>query len=177
MDKPGRPKKYGTAKALREGIDTYWRSISYERPVIVSTPTGAVDENGRLEYTTRMLLVDENGAVSTDGTGKPKTSTEFLEAPSVAGLCLHLGISKETWSQYKQDEKLGVVCQEFLLKLENYLVARLEGDKAKSVQGVIFNLKNNFGWKDKVDVAQTNVGMTVEQWLEQLEKEGVVQNF
>lgn len=152
--KPGRPKKYETPGKLRKAIDVYWRSISYEKPVVVATPTGEVDENGRIKYTSRMLMADETGAVSMDGIGRPITETAFLKPPSVAGLCLHLGISKETWSTYKEDEKLGPVCQEFLLRYEDYLLERVEGEKAKSVQGIIFNLKNNFDYREKVETEQ-----------------------
>ncbi len=151
MGTPGRPKNYETAKALQQGVDAYWNSISYEMPVVISTPTGEVGENGDIKYATKMLTMNEDGSINLDGTGKPKTVTEFLAPPSVAGLCVFLGISKDTWAEYAKDAKTAPVCARFKLRLEGYLVARLEGDKGKSVQGVIFNLKNNFGWADKVE--------------------------
>lgn len=173
----GRKKKYDTGKQLQAGVDAYWNSISYQKPAVVSMPTGEVDENGRIKYATKMLTMNEDGSINWDGTGKPKTVTEFLEPPSVAGLCVFLGISKDTWAAYAKDEKLGTVCARFKLRMESYLVARLEGEKGKSVQGVMFNLKNNFGWKDKVDVTQTSVGLTLEEYLEQRAQEGAEQEF
>lgn len=148
----GRSKAYKTAASLRKGIDSYWGSISYKKPVVVSTPTGEVDEEGRIKYKTRMLLLDENGVVSETGTGRPMTEREFLKEPSVAGLCLHLGISKQTWNAYKDDKTLGRECERFLLRLEDHLAGKLDGNKAKSVQGIMFNLKNNFGWADRSEV-------------------------
>lgn len=161
MGKPGRPKKYGTAKSLQKAVDAYWNSISYEEPVVISTPTGAIDENGRIEYKAKMLTMNEDGSANLDGTGKPKTITKYLEAPSVAGLCMFLGVSKDTWAAYAKDDKLSPVCERFRLRLESYLVARLEGDKGKSVQGVIFNLKNNFGWSEKEHVEHSG-GVQIE---------------
>lgn len=173
----GREKKYTTEAQLRKAIERYWNSISYERPVVVSTPTGEVDENGNIKYKTRMLLVDETGAVSHDGTGRPLTERVFLREPSVSGLCLALGISKQTWSSYKADEALGRACEAFLLRLEDHLVDKLDGNKVKTVQGVVFNLKNNFAWRDKVDVVQTNMGSTMEDYLERMDREGKGQEF
>lgn len=154
--KRGAPRKYKTAKALEKAVETYWKSISYEVPAIISTPTGEVDENGRIKYATKMLVVDEEGRIRMDGIGKPKTVVEYLEEPSVAGLCLHLGISKDTWAEYAKSGDLGPVCERFKMRHENYLAGKLDGNKAKSVQGVIFNLKNNFGWVDKAEVESKN---------------------
>ena len=154
--KPGAPRKYKTAKALEKAVETYWKSISYQMPAIISTPTGEVDEKGCVKYATRMLTVDEEGRIRLDGIGAPKTVTEYLEEPSVAGLCLHLGISKDTWAEYAKLEDLGPVCERFKMRHENYLAGKLDGNKAKSVQGVIFNLKNNFGWADKTEVESKN---------------------
>ena len=173
----GRPRKYKTAAALRKAVDAYWNSISYQEPAMVRTPTGHVDENGRPEYVMKMLTMNEDGSVSMDGTGKPKTVTRFLEPPSAANLCLFLGVSRDTWAGYAKDKAMGPVCEEFRMRHEAYLVGRLEGEKGKSVQGVIFNLKNNFGWKDKCDVTQTSVGMTLEEYLERLERGGEGQEF
>lgn len=151
MSKPGRKKKYQTAAVLKKAVDAYWNSISYEEPAVICTPTGEVDEKGRIKYDTKMLTINEDGSVNLDGTGKPKTVTKYLEPPSAAGLCIFLGISKETWSEYARDEKLAPVCARFKLRLESYLLGRLNSEKGKNVQGIIFNLKNNYGYADKVE--------------------------
>lgn len=158
----GRERKYTTAARLARAVEGYWNSISYERPVVVSVPTGAVDMAGDVRYASKIL---------------PITEREFFREPSVGGLCLHLGISKQTWSSYQHSEELGRVCEEFMLRLEDHLVNKLDGNKTKTVQGVVFNLKNNFGWKDKTDVVQTNVGMTMEEYLDRMEQDGKGQEF
>lgn len=168
----GRPRAYKTARELDKAVEAYFHSISYRRPVIVDTPTGYVDEHGHAEVKRVMLRKGP------DGTGAPVTVTEWLEAPSLAGLCLYLGISKETWSNYGKDEKLGPVTERAKLKLEEYWQGRLDG---KGAHGAQFVLKNNFGWggvwTDKVEVDQKSVGMTLEEYLEHAEQEGKGQCF
>lgn len=169
MGKPGRKKKYGTVKELAQAVDAYWNSISYEKPAVICTPTGEVGEDGSIKYATKMLTMNEDGSVKLDGTGKPKTITEYLEPPSVAGLCVFLGISKETWTDYAKDEKLSPVCIRFKLRLEKYLLGRLNSEKGKNVQGIIFNLKNNFGYADKVEHSgATAVRIAMEPEVEEL---------
>lgn len=152
--KPGRKKTYGSAKALRDGIESYWRSISYERQAVVMVPTDDIDERGNVRHVAVALTVDEQGNIRMDGWGKPKTSVCYLKEPSVAGLCLHLGISKQTWSTYKSDPTLGKECERFLLRLEEYVAGKLDGNSVKNVQGAIFNLKNNFGWRENPQPAE-----------------------
>ena len=165
-------KKYKTAKELQEAVEQYFRSISYQKPVIVDTPTGYVDDQGHAEVK-RVALRRGPG-----GTGEFVTVTEWLEEPSLAGLCLFIGVSKTTWGAYAKDEKLKLVTEWARLVLEKYWQGRLNG---KGAHGAQFVLKNNFGWNDvwtdKVEIDQKSVGMTLEEYLEQAEREGKGQCF
>ena len=51
------------------------------------------------------------------------------------------------------------------LKVENYLEKHLITDS--STTGIIFNLKNNFGWKDKQE--NINVDTSYEEYLKRVE--------
>lgn len=171
--KRGRPRKYATAAALEKAVDAYWNSISYEKPAVVCTPTGYVEEQGKPEYAMKLLTMNEDGSLNQDGTGRPKTVTEFIAAPSVAGLCLFLGISRDTWASYAKDEQMGSVCERFRLRHEAYLVDVLEQGKGKSVQGAIFSLKNNFGWAERVETEHSGGGelrMRLEDGTEEMAK-------
>ena len=140
----GRNKKYTSAAALGKAVEGYFESISYR---------------------TRMKVETEDGA-------RELRVTEWAGRPSVAGLCLHLGISKETWNQYDKDPRLRRVTGEARLRMEEYWTGRLDG---KGAHGARFVLTNNFGssgWKEKVDVNETRVGLSLEEYLEQLEREG-----
>lgn len=140
MGKVGRPKKYGSSKALEAAVDAYFNSISYRVPVVITTATGEVDEAGNAVVVTKMLREGQ------DGCGAPVTRREYLEPPSVAALCLYLGISRDTWAEYGRSTVMAAAVERTRARLEAYLVGQLEG---RHVQGVIFNLKNNYGWKDK----------------------------
>ena len=143
----GRKKKYQTAKRLKTAVDAYFTAITYQ---------------------------DE---FETAG-GEKKQTTVYLKPPSLAGLCLALGISRETWAQYGKDEALGPVVELARMRVEEYWTGKLAG---KSANGARFALTANFGWdgvwKDKREVTQTNVGMSVEEYLVRLEQDGKKQEF
>lgn len=159
MAKIGRPAKYENAKKLERAVNAYFDSVSYKKPVIISTPTGEVDEKGNVRYKTMMLREGE------DHTGAPVTVTEYLEPPSVASLTLYLGISRDTWAKYGKKKAFRPVVEQARARIEAYLVGKLE---SRHAQGVIFNLKNNFGWKDRQEFGldeDTRKAMSVEQFL------------
>lgn len=126
----GRPKKY-TKKSLQEAVDGYFSSIS-------RTVT-ARDEQGELMY---------------NDAGFEIKITQYIRPPSVGGLCLHLGIDRSTWQNYADTslhpDLAGVVAQA-RMRMEAYLEEQLL-TREKNVQGLIFNLQNNYGWREKREV-------------------------
>ncbi len=72
------------------------------------------------------------------------------EPYTVTGLCLALDITRETLNQYLKDEQFSDTIKKAKLKVENYLEKHLIIDS--STTGIIFNLKNNFGWTDKQEL-------------------------
>ena len=61
-----------------------------------------------------------------------------------------IGISRQTWSEYsdpKKNPEFAEVCEMAKLVIEVYLEEQLLS-RRKGVQGIMFNLKNNFGWVD-----------------------------
>lgn len=137
--RPGRPRKY-TAAALRAAADAYFRSITTMTPI-----SDALGEN--------ILDID----------GNPIVKTVYVIPPTISGLCLKLGIDRRTWQNYADPEKNGGkqgrpsahsrVCDDVKLKIEAYLNEQLLL-REKSVQGIIFNLSNNFGWSEKHEHSQ-----------------------
>lgn len=69
---------------------------------------------------------------------------------TISGLCLHLDITRETLCNYEKKEKFFDTIKKAKLRVENYV-------EENSIQGKlnptmsIFNLKNNFGWKDRLE--------------------------
>ena len=72
------------------------------------------------------------------------------EPYTVTGLCLALEITRETLSQYLKSDEFSDTIKKAKLRVENYLEKHLITDN--SATGIIFNLKNNFGWTDKQQV-------------------------
>ena len=74
--------------------------------------------------------------------GKPYT---------ISGLCLYLDINRSTLLRYEEREEYCNTIKKLKLKVENYIEeASLKG--SLNATTCIFNLKNNFGWKDKHEV-------------------------
>ena len=87
-------------------------------------------------------------------------------APTMAGLALSCGVDRKTIVNYSHRDEYLPTIKKARAIIEQHLEQRLYGN---AVTGVIFNLKNNFDWKDKSEVANTNVELSHEQWLESLE--------
>ena len=75
------------------------------------------------------------------------------EPYTVTGLCLALDICRDTLAEYTKNEEFSDTIKKAKLKVENYLEKHLITDS--STTGIIFNLKNNFGWKDKQELAHS----------------------
>lgn len=73
--------------------------------------------------------------------------------PTMSGLALHLGLSRQGLLDYANRDGYGQVVQWAKQRVEVSFEEALYGT---SVSGVIFNLKNNFGWKDKQEIEQHN---------------------
>ena len=73
-------------------------------------------------------------------------------APTVSGLAYHLDVTTETLRNYESRDEFFATIKKAKQRIENALERRLYG---RDVTGTIFNLKNNFGWKDKSEHAIT----------------------
>ena len=128
--KIGRPRKFKSNKALKMAIEEYFDKISYTKI--------ATDEDGK------ELIADS---------GKPIMMRQFVRPPTVTGLCLHLGIDRSTWQNYCDTEKHPEFAEVTMMAagiMESYLEEELL-IRAKP-QGIIFNLQNNYGWREKNEV-------------------------
>lgn len=123
----GRPKKY-TAKSFGKAVRKYFHSISVE---IVNKELRNIN-------------------------GEPVKRIMYAIPPTISGLCLALGIDRSTWQNYADPDanpEHAKICEGVRLRIEAYLEEELL-TRQKSVQGIIFNLQNNFGWTEKHDHAQ-----------------------
>jgi hypothetical protein len=76
-----------------------------------------------------------------------------MYAPTMSGLALALGVDRKTITNYANKDEYFPAIKKARAKVEEALEQRLYG---QSVAGVIFNLKNNFGWHDKQELDHTS---------------------
>lgn len=140
-----RPRKY-TAKALREGVDGYFRSISRTRAATEMVPTGYVDRYGHPVMKPEKILNDD---------GEEIMVRDYIVPPTTAGLCRYLGISHQTWADYsdkKQHPEFADSTTRARERMREYNENELLTRSGRDVKGIIFNLQNNFGYSEKREV-------------------------
>ncbi len=72
------------------------------------------------------------------------------EPYTVTGLAMALDIDRRTLLNYSDKDEFFPTIKKAKLRVENYLEKRLINDS--STTGIIFNLKNNYDWKDKQEI-------------------------
>ena len=80
---------------------------------------------------------------------------EKLKPYTLSGICVFLGISRETWREYGHKEEFAKAIKQAKTIVENYVEEGLLNGSINAIGG-IFNLKNNFGWVDKIEVNTNN---------------------
>ena len=88
---------------------------------------------------------------------------------TITGLCLYLDICRDTLIEYEKREEFIDTIKRAKNKVENYVEENsLMGKLNPTVS--IFNLKNNFGWKDKQEI-ETNQNIKVDNPYKELSTE------
>jgi len=83
-----------------------------------------------------------------DEKGKPYT---------VSGLAVYLDCGIKTLKNYENDDEFLPTIKKAKDKIQNFAEEKLF-DRTTNATGVIFNLKNNWGWKDKTEQETTHKG-------------------
>lgn len=162
----GAPKKYNE-KTLAAAVKRYFKSITREK---ILTEKKATDQKDRMGHT---VYVDE---VILNGLGKPVTVTEYLVPPTVGGLSAFLGIHRDTWNDYCNREKHPEFSDTTTYaqgRIHAYLEQEMLTRQGKDLKGVLFNLENNFGYKERMEL----VNDTVESFLQSQFEQGGGQQF
>ncbi len=73
-----------------------------------------------------------------------------MYAPTMSGLAMHLGMDRRTLLDYSKRDKFLPTIKKARTKIGVALEQRLY---LNNVAGIIFNLKNNFNWKDKTELS------------------------
>lgn len=75
---------------------------------------------------------------------------------TVSGLCLYLNITRETLCKYQEKEEFSDTIKIAKHRIENWIEEHALTREIDNTSA-IFNLKNNFGWKDKQEIESNNV--------------------
>ena len=140
------------ALELEDKVDEYFRRCRRTKPVTEQVPMLEEQEDGQWKVVTddrgKPILLERS--VQTD-LGEPMRAEEYLIPPTITGLCLFLGISRETWSKYSKDKAKSRICERAKMTVEIYLQHKLlEKDSSRGAQ---FALEHNFGWKERKEVS------------------------
>jgi hypothetical protein len=142
-EKGGRPLKFNSPEELQKKIDAYFAECDPHMEE-VSEWVEARHRDGQLKK-------DENGLnYLVEVTHRVMTK----QIPyTVTGLALALDTSRETLVNYEEKAEYFDTIKRAKEKIQNYLELNLN---STSPTGTIFNLKNNYGWKDKTESEITN---------------------
>jgi hypothetical protein len=106
--------KYRTAAAFRRAIGRYFDRISYETPLEAEVQTG-VTAAGR-PVCERVPLTEN---------GRPVRRTRYAMPPTLAGLCLHLGLSRREFLALSVREGFADAAESARTRIEAYLEEEL----------------------------------------------------
>jgi len=95
-----------------------------------------------------------DGYFAEGGNAYIKMGEAMMYAPTVSGLAFELGLSRQGLLEYSNKEEFSDTVKDAKLRIEIALEQRLFG---QAVTGTIFNLKNNFAWKDKTETEHSGV--------------------
>ena len=146
---PGRPRVYETPEGLLEAVEAYFGRISRTVDATEMVDTGERDDKGHRIYEPRVVMNDDGEVIRV---------VEFLIPPSVTDLCLELGITRQTWVNYGSREGYRQITEWAKARVESYL-RRESLTRTKGLQGVIFNLEQNFKAEQKAKERRTAEGL------------------
>lgn len=94
-----------------------------------------------------------------DRSGNIKIKNVQIKPFTIAGLAYALGTNRQTLLNYEKKEQFFDTIKKAKCRVEANVEESLFQGKPV---GAIFNLKNNFGWKDKNEIDHTSNGETID---------------
>ena len=156
----GAPKKH-SAQSLARAVRKYFKSITREVALTEKVPTGQKDKMGHEIYETVPV---------TNMLGEQVRVTQYVVPPSVGGLSQFLGIHRSTWDNYCDRDKY----PEFFdttTYAQGCIHAYLEQESltrsGKDLKGILFNLENNFGYRERLELTNDTVEDCLRKALEE----------
>jgi len=139
LNKGGRPPKYETVEQLQVLIEEYFRSCWIQKIDMFGNPIYFKDKNRK--KTNKKVMIQF----------KPYTIT---------GLAVALDTSRKVLIEYQNKDKFSNTIKRAKEMCQQYAEESLF--IGKNPTGAIFNLKNNYEWKDKNETDLTTDGKKIE---------------
>lgn len=140
----GRPRKFNDAEELKKLIMEYFDSITIDVPLTHSELDyiETLEDGKKKEHYKQVPTLNN--------LGKQVIEKRYFKHPTVSGLARYLGVHRATLNNYEGlNEEFFDTIKSGKILIEEYLETNLY---EKNVVGTLFNLKNNFGWKDKQEI-------------------------
>lgn len=158
----GSPPKY-TEKTLERAVKKYFRSITRQKQITEAVPTGQRDKYGHMIFEQKPVLND---------LGKAVWVTEYIVPPEMAALYDFLKIDRSTWNNYADHDLHPEMTQitEFVYeRMKAWNERELLTRPGKDLKGIVFNLENNYGYRERLEAT---VKGGVDELLGKLAQEG-----
>ena len=134
----GRPRKYKSVEELENAIEYYFNSITMDVPRVMTVQVGET-EDGKPILEERTL---------TNNAGEPIVDTEYIQRPSILGMCQHMGILSETLKEYEgYGEEYSQTITHARERIQAFKIDQLY--TVKNPRGVMFDLNVNYGMVEK----------------------------
>lgn len=130
--KIGRPLKFATVEELQEKIEIYFKSCWRQKVDMFGNPIFMKDEHGKK---TKEKVMEQ---------WKPYT---------IVGLAVALDTTRETLLDYEEKDGFSDTIKRAKEMCHQYAEEQLY--IGKNPTGAIFNLKNNYKWKDRNEIEHT----------------------
>jgi len=153
----GQPKAYECVEDMKKQIQYYFDSITRDMPQTVRINIGTDEEPN---YIDKPIL---------NNAGEQLIHVEFVKNPSVVGLCLFLGIHRDTLCEYEKKEEYSDTIREakqIILDQKLELLPTL-----KNPRGMMFDLSANYGMHEKQVIESENINHNLNDDVSDLTEE------
>ena len=161
----GAPRSYDTPEKLEKAIGKYFKSITRMVEATEMVDTGEKDGDGHKIYAPQPIK---------NSLGKTVMVEQFIVPPTLWDLCQSLGICESTWENYCDPEKhpefLGATMRA-RGRLRAWNQKELLTREGKNLKGIIFNLENNYGYREKHDIQHRGIEEFLQDLGEEAERE------
>lgn len=161
MSGNGQPLKFKTVKELEDKIQEYFDSCFEEQWV----DEDVRDEDGNKAYVRVPLMpIAKGGYAGSDVIPSIKHYKKkvLIKIPVVSGLAYFLGTSRRTLLNYEEKDDYFHTIKEAKQFIEYCTEEGMINGKINPT-AAIFNMKNNWGWKDEIHNTVTDTRLTPEE--------------